>query len=119
MRILRQLALILGFGFAGSVLAHFTPLGLPASVLGLALVLAALGLKLLKPEHLGETANFLIANMAFFFLPATLRILDCYDLIQNVLVQLVGICMICTIVTFMVAYSVTCTLRHLMRRREA
>jgi holin-like protein len=124
MRILRQLALIFGFGFAGTVLAYFIPLGLPASVLGLALVLAALGLKLLKPKHLGETADFLTANMAFFFLPATLRILDCYDLVKNVLVQLVGICMICTIVTFLVAYSVThfarrIITRHLMYQREA
>ncbi|MFP3041498.1 CidA/LrgA family protein [Treponema primitia] len=105
MRILRQLGLILAFGFLGEIISHYLPLGMPASVLGMVLMLTALGLRLVKPEHLGETGDFLSANMAFFFLPAAVTVLENYGYIQPVVVQLFLIAIISTMVTFFVTYG--------------
>ena len=73
MRYIKQLGIILGFAFAGEIIARLVPGGLPASVIGLLLMLIALGLKLLKPEHIGKTSEHLSGIMAFFFLPAAAR----------------------------------------------
>jgi holin-like protein len=116
MRLMKQLAIILGFGFAGEILSLYLPLGMPASVLGLLLMLAALCLKILKPEHLGETAEFLSANMAFFFLPAAVTILDNFDVFRQVLLPFIVICLAGMFVTFAVTYATVYFIRVLMAR---
>jgi holin-like protein len=116
MKIITQLGIILGFGFLGEILSYYLPLGMPASVLGLILMLAALGAKLLKPEQLGETGEFLSAIMAFFFLPTAVTIMDYYGLIRPVLVQLIIICIISTFVTFFVTYGTVRLFRMILTR---
>jgi holin-like protein len=90
---------------------------MPASVLGLLLMLACLGFRLLKPEHLGETADFLSANMAFFFLPAVALVLNNFDAIQGVIFKLLAICVFCTFFTFAVTYGTVRLFQILLRKR--
>jgi holin-like protein len=116
MRILRQLGLILFFGFLGEIASFYLPLGMPASVLGMVLMLAALGLGFLKPEHLGATADYLSANMAFFFLPAAVTILENYRYIRPVVLQLLLICIISTVTTFFITYGTVRLFRMLLSR---
>ena len=116
MRIIQQLGLILAFGFAGEVAGALFPAGMPASVLGLLIMLACLGLKLLKPEHLGETADFLSANMAFFFLPAVASVLNNYDAIKGVVLLLLGICIVCTFLTFALTYGTVRLFQIILRK---
>jgi holin-like protein len=110
------LGLILSFGFLGEIASFYLPLGMPASVLGMVLMLAALGFKFLKPEHLGKTADYLSANMAFFFLPAAVTILENYGYIQPVVVQLFLICIISTVTTFFITYGTVRFSRILLAR---
>jgi holin-like protein len=118
MRIIQQLGLILAFGFAGEILAFLVPLGLPASVLGLFLLLLCLALKILKPERLGETADFLSANMAFFFLPAVASVLNNYGEIQGVVLKLLGICILCTFFTFAATYATVRLFQIILKKRS-
>jgi holin-like protein len=118
MRIIKQLGLIFAFAFAGEILALFIPFGFPASVTGMLFMLAALGLKLLKPEQLGETADYLSGNMAFFFLPAAATVLQNFDLLKPVLWQLAFIGVACTAFTFFVTYAVVRALRLIIAKRR-
>ncbi len=104
MRILGQICLILGFAFAGELLAFFVPLGIPASVFGLVLLLTALKTGIVKPEYINDTARFLSGNMAFFFVPPAVSIVSTYSLIHSVLFKLIIICLLSTLVTFLTAY---------------
>jgi holin-like protein len=117
MRIIKQLGLILAFGFAGEILAWLIPIGIPASVLGLFLMLLFLGLRVLKPEHLGKTADYLSANMGFFFLPAVASGMNNYDAIQGMVLRLLAICVICTFVTFGLTYGTVRLFQILLKRR--
>jgi holin-like protein len=117
MRIITQLGIILAFGFAGEILAQLLPIGMPASVLGLLLLLAALGFRLVKPEHLGETADYLSANMAFFFLPAVSSVLNNYDAVKGVVLKLAGICIICTFFTFALTYGTVRLFQMMLKKR--
>jgi holin-like protein len=115
-KILRQLAIILLFAYAGEALSRFLPLGFPASVWGLLLMLVFLGLRIVKPEHLGESADFLSAHMAFFFLPAAVTILENFGLLWPVLFQFIVICFAGAAVTFAVSYGTVRFIRFLMER---
>jgi holin-like protein len=117
MRIITQLGVILAFGFAGEVLAFLFPIGMPASVLGLALMLICLGFRFLKPEHLGETADFLSANMAFFFLPAVASVLSNYEAVKGAIIKLAGICAICTFFTFGLTYGTVRLFQIILKKR--
>jgi holin-like protein len=116
MVILRQLGIILAFGYASELIARYIPIGLPAGVLGILLVLAALGAKVLKPEHLGKTADFMSANMAFFFLPLAVTILQNYGSIGPALMRIIGICIITTVITFAATYATVRFLRILLTK---
>jgi holin-like protein len=118
MQILRQLGIILFFGFLGEILSRFFPLGMPASVLGLLLMLAALGLKLLRPESIGTAADYLSVNMSFFFLPAAAMILENYAYIEPVLVQVILICVITTVLTFFATYGTVRLFRMILKKAE-
>ena len=118
MRYIKQLGLILAFAFAGEIFVRLVPGGLTATIIGQLLMLAALGLKLLKPEHIRECADFLSGIMAFFFLPAATTIINNFPLIKPVLWQLVFIGVICTFCTFFVTYGTVRVLRILLNRKK-
>jgi holin-like protein len=117
MNIIKQLGLILAFGFAGEILAALLPLGLPASVLGFFLMLICLGVRLLKPEQLGETADFLSANMAFFFLPVVASVLNNYGEIKTALFRLLVVCVACTVFTFGLTYGTVRLFQIILKKR--
>jgi holin-like protein len=118
MRIIKQLGLIFAFTLAGEILARFIPFGFPASVTGMLLMLAAMGLKILKPEHISETADYLSGNMAFFFLPAAVTVLQNFDLLKPVIWQLVFIGIVGAAFTFFVSYAAVRVLRLILARKR-
>ena len=116
MRFIRQLGVILGFAFAGDVVVRVLPGRLPAIVVGMVLMLGALGVRVLRPEHVGECADFLGGVMAFFFAPLSVAILQNYRAILPVLGQVLFIIVACTFVTFFVCYGTFRLLRGVQAR---
>ena len=47
-----------------------------------------------------EVAEFLLGNMAFFFIPAGVNIINSYDLVVPHLLEIVIVCVVSTIITF-------------------
>ncbi|HTQ35719.1 MAG TPA: CidA/LrgA family protein [Steroidobacteraceae bacterium] len=73
---LAQIGLILLFWLAGSLLVRLLRLPFPASLPGLALLLLALAAGWLPPRGIARGANWLLARMLVFFVPAVLAVLD-------------------------------------------
>jgi holin-like protein len=113
MEIIKQLGLIIGFGYAGELLAQILPFRLPAGVLGIVLVFTVLSLGVLRPRHFGKTADFISAHMAFFFLPLAVSVLQNYQTISPVLFQVLAVCLISTLITFTVSYAAVRLLRSI------
>jgi len=111
---IKQLGLILGFTLAGEIFVRFVPGGLPASVMGMLFMFTALGIKLLKPKHIAECADFLSGIMAFFFLPAMAAIIQNFALIAPVIWPLFFIAIFCTFITFFAAYGTVRIFRILL-----
>ena len=77
MKIICQIGVIFAVCWFSQLIEAALPVPFPASVIGMLLLLALLATGLLKIEHIREKADFLLANMAFFFLPAGLAIGAC------------------------------------------
>lgn len=118
MRLFGQFAIILCFSYAGHLLANGLSVPLPSSVIGLVLLVAALRLRLLPEKWIADTAHFLSANMAFFFLPLSVEIVENYDHVKDVFAKLMFIAIVSTVVTFAASYSATRFLQRLMAKRS-
>ena len=102
MKILKQFGVIFGVCWISLVIEHYLPFSFPASVIGMVLLLICLLTGFLKIEHVQEKADFLLSNMAFFFVPAGVSIINYFDELKSTAVQLIIICIISTVVTFAV-----------------
>ena len=77
-----MMALIFQFGrilficFLAELLAALLPLPIPASVYGLLLMLAALGLKVLKVEQVKQASSFLVGILPILFLVPAVGIMS-------------------------------------------
>ncbi|WP_372746953.1 CidA/LrgA family protein [Lutibacter sp.] len=83
MNLIKQVATILGFWFAGELLNYVTKIPIPGSILGMLLIVLALELKILKPERVAQVANFLLNNMAMFFIPAGVGIMCHFKILKQ------------------------------------
>ena len=118
MKIICQIAIIFTICWISQIVEAILPFPFPASVIGMVLLLILLLVRVLKVDHIREKSDFLLSNMAFFFIPAGVSIINYFDILASNLVPLLIICVVSTLLTFAVtAYTVRLT-RHLMNRRK-
>lgn len=118
MKLLCQFGVIFGVCWFSQILESLLPFPFPASVIGMVLLFVLLTTGVLKLEHVREKADFLLANMAFFFLPAGVSVMNYFGILSSTLVPLLVICFVSTVLVFgATALSIKLTLR-LMGRGE-
>ena len=118
MKIICQLAIIFTICWISQIVEAILPFPFPASVIGMVLLLILLLVRALKVDHIREKSDFLLSNMAFFFIPAGVSIINYFDILASNLIPLLVICLVSTLLTFAVtAWAVRLT-RYLMDRRK-
>ena len=70
MNIMAEFVVIFGVCLVSEGIAALLPVAFPASVIALLLLGLLLFTGIVKPEHIQRLSGFLVANMAFFFLPS-------------------------------------------------
>ena len=100
MIIIRQGGIIFFVCWASQALEALLPFDFPASVIGMLLLLALLFSGALKVDHIREKSDFLLSNMAFFFIPAGVSIINYLDVLKSCALQLAAICLVSTVITF-------------------
>lgn len=119
MKIIKQIGIIFAICWISQIIESILPFAFPASVTGMILLFICLAAGILKVEHVQEKADFLLENMAFFFIPAGVSIVNYFGILKSSAVQIVVICVISTIITFTVtAYSVMLTVKWMNRRKK-
>ncbi|HIT09756.1 MAG TPA: CidA/LrgA family protein [Candidatus Merdivicinus faecavium] len=98
MKILAQIALIFGVCLIGEGIARFLPL--PGSVVSMVLLFLLLLCRVVKPAQVEGTADFLLRNMAFFFIPAGVAVMESAGLLWENLLPFLAVCLITLVVTF-------------------
>lgn len=74
-----QIGLVTGFWLAGQALAQVTGLAVPGGILGLGMVLLLLATGRMSPRSMKRGADWLLAEMLLFFVPAVLAVLNHHE----------------------------------------
>ena len=115
MNIMGELALIFGICLVGEGVAALLPVAFPASVISMVLLMVLLLTGVVKDRHIQTASHFLVANMAFFFLPSFVGLLEHIELLKSQLVPL----LLLIVLTTPVVYLITgWTVRLLMLRHR-
>lgn len=119
MKIMMQLAIIFLLCLIGEALAAVLPFPFPASVISMILVFCFLLWGPLKVYHIRKQANFLLDNMAFFFIPPAVSIVENLHYMEGKLAVLIFICFISIFTTFAItAWTVTAMVKWEEKRKE-
>ncbi len=100
---LGQILIFIGFAIIGNFIVDFLKLDIPGSIIGLLLVFLLLKSKILKLHWVEEGANFLLANLLIFFIPAAVGIIEYKNLIAEKGISLLFIILISTSVVMVSA----------------
>ena len=102
MNIMGELALIFGICLVGEGVAALLPVTFPASVISMVLLMVLLLTGVVKDRHIQTASHFLVANMAFFFLPSFVGLLEHIELLKSQLVPLLLIIVLTTPVVYLI-----------------
>ena len=97
----------MGFTVAGEALQRIVPLPIPASVYGLALLFAALCLKLVKVEQVKEVGGFLASILPVLFVSPTVGIVEHWAVIRPQLLPIALLLLASTLLTFGISGGIT------------
>ena len=111
MNYLRELGIILAICVLGEVISILIGGALPANVLGMILLLVLLATRLIKARQVEHAADFFLKNMAIFFLPVSLGILEIYNQLKS---QLIAIIAVWFITTFLTALATAATVHFIL-----
>ena len=115
MKYIRQFLWILLFSFAGELLKFLIPLPVPASIYGLLLLLLALVTGILRLESVKETSKFLIEIMPLMFIPAAVGLLESWEALSGILIQVLTATVVSTVLVMGVSGMVT---QALIRKKQ-
>ncbi len=119
MNIIFQSAVFFAVCVLGEAVSAVLPFPFPGSVIAMVILFVLLMLRAVKAEKIGGVADFFLDNMAFFFIPPTVGIVNYFDVIRDVWWQFLLICIVTTFLTFVAtAYTVKGVMRLMDRRRK-
>lgn len=119
MKIIKQIFIILFFYVIGESLSFiissiFPKIFIPGTILGLFIFLIVLlneKIKMLTVDDVDEVGTFLTNNMAFFFIPAAVSVMEYFDILKATFLKIIVIIVISLLIMFFViAYVVKLTL---------
>lgn len=119
MKILLQLATIFIICLVGEFLVGFLPFQFPSSVMSMILLFLLLFSKIIKQEQIKDTGDFFLKNMAFFFIPAGVAIMDYFDILKESIFLFLLVCFITTIIVFWVTVNTVTLVMRIQEKRRA
>lgn len=118
MRVLRQVSLIFLICLVCEWVSSLLPFPFPGSVLSMVVLFLLFALKRLRPEDVKETSQLLLGNMMLVFLPSFVSIMNYFQVLRHVAVQLILIVVVSTMVTFLTGGAVVTLVSRLQARRD-
>ena len=117
MSILIQLVIVFAICLVSECISAVLPFTLPASVIGIILLLILLAVKAIKPGKLKDVSNFLLDNMALFFIPVVSSMIQYKDVLFDNFWAIILICLLTTPLVFFVTGHVVQLTVKLLRKK--
>lgn len=122
MKILLQIGIVLLICLLSEAVSLLLPFPFPGSVIAMIVLFILLVTGILKVEHIRQKSDFMLKNMAFFFIPAGVGVLEYFNVLKECLLPFLVICTVSTILTFAVTAGTVTLVMKLQRvwetRRE-
>lgn len=115
MNILRQIAIIFSICLAGEAVSQLLPFPFPSAISAMLIMLAALASGILKVDHIKQKSDFLLSNMAFFFIPAGVGVMRYFDTVAPIWLPLLVIIIATTVIVFLTTALVVSLVLRLER----
>ena len=119
MKILNQIALILGIWCVGEYISSFIQniVVVPGSIIAMILLFLLLQFKVVKIENIKEVSDFFLNNMAIFFVPAGVSLITSLNIIiDNIFVLLISVVLSTVIVMYVTGIVVQ---KMIIRKNKA
>lgn len=95
---LKQFSIILSIYFLGELLQKIFGLPIPGNILGMLILFFGLLAGIIKLEMINRITDFLLDNLAFFFLPAGVSLITCFSVLEGKWIAVLGVSVISTVV---------------------
>lgn len=106
MNILRQFLILFLISFISEIISSLAPFVIPSSLIGMIILFLLLLSNIIDIKNIKTVGDFLQQNIAIFFVPASISLIDEIDFIKNNFFVLFAISFISFVVAFLVtAYS--------------
>lgn len=109
---LPQIGWLLGFWLLGEVIRYLFHWAIPGSIIGMILLTLALEFKLIKLHQIEDVSDFLIRNMAFFFIPPGVGLMVNLELIADNWLAITAATLLSTVLILVVTGWVAQIGRH-------
>lgn len=115
MNYLKEFVILCACLLLGSLTRRIINFPIPEAVYGMIYLFLALRFGILKPQEVEKTANGILTNLAFLFVPVGAGIMQNYDIIQGKLLVLLLIILVGTAITMIITGVVV---QALQRRKK-
>lgn len=97
-----QLSFVLCLWLTGELISKGCQIPIPGSVIGMVLLFVLLCVGIVKIEQIKELSDFLLDNLAFFFVPLGVGLLNSVGILQNNWWQIILIVIVTTIMVIVI-----------------
>lgn len=118
MKVFKQLFIILSINLAGELISKYLHLPIPGSITGMLLLLVLLLTGVIKERQIRETADFMLQNMGFFFIPAGVSIIVSYQALNGVYFETVAVVVLSTLIVMAVTALTTQLFINLNKKQD-
>ena len=107
MKYILQFEIIIAISLVGELLNRIIPLPIPASIYGMAILFTALCTGVIKLSAVKETGHFLVQIMPMMFIPATVGLLESWEIMQGFLTAIIAISLVSTVLVILASGHAT------------
>ena len=118
MKYIKQFEIILAISFIGELMNRLIPLPVPASIYGMAILFTALCTGIIKLSAVKETGHFLVQIMPMMFIPATVGLLESWEVMQSFLTAIIVIALVSTVIVIFASGHATQLIINLKKKER-
>ncbi len=118
MKFVKQFTIIAFISLIGEVLNHLIPLPIPASIYGVVIMFICLETKIIPLEAVRDVGKFLVSLMQIMFIPATVGLIDTWDVFAPNWLAYTVIIIVTTFVVMFISGKVTDIVISLSKKGE-
>ena len=118
MKYIKQFEIILALSLIGELMNRLIPLPVPASIYGMAILFTALCTGIIKLSAVKETGHFLVQIMPMMFIPATVGLLESWEVMQSFLTAIIVIALVSTVIVIFASGHATQLIINLKKKER-